>query len=294
MLTTAGPMARRTILALAAVGLVLGAPAAARVYGQSAGLPKEPFLVMWQVQKNTPDADLDLLAKYGIDYIQSFGLTQWSDAEIKTYLDRAQQRSMKVIVYLGKLMTAAPQQRLTPDARKFIDTWKSHPGVGMWHVFDEPAGHKVPKPIQEAGYRFVKEADPSHPVLITMNAANEREYREYFTEKAFDVLDVHKYVNPNIARGQIKQVELLKDFKKGRAPLMTTFRAYDAPEWKTRRKAMTDNALDEQYDFYVKKSGIRNIGFYGWALHPNKGIADDPELRTQWIAFMEKIGRGSR
>jgi hypothetical protein len=165
--------------------------------------------------------------------------------------------------------------------------------MGMWHTFDEPAGHKIPKSVQEAGYRFVKEVDAAHPVIVTMNASNEREYEDHFTEKAFDVLDVHKYVNPNIARGQMKQVELLKQHKKGRAPVMTTFRAYQGSELKTRRKAMADNTFDEQYDFYVKKSGIRNIGFYGWALHPNKGISDDPELKEQWIAFMEKIGRGA-
>jgi hypothetical protein len=169
---------------------------------------------------------------------------------------------------------------------QFILKWKDHPAIGAWHICDEPKERDISAANQVTLYQFVKEIDPLHPIMISTNVVSEKHFTKYFSDEAFDILDIHKYVNPDVSTAQRKQVQNLFKNTTKRFTVIATMRAYNAPITKQKRKKMTDTSLREQYTFYVKESGLQNIGFYGWALAPNRGIKDDPSIHSQFLELM--------
>ncbi|MBI4578964.1 MAG: hypothetical protein HY718_04625 [Planctomycetes bacterium] len=90
----------------------------------------------------------------------------WNDAAIEAfskYLDAASQRGVYVWPFLHELVDfrdPGARARLT----RFIERYRSHPGVLFWKSADEPEWGKIPvEPLREA-YELIRRADPNHPV----------------------------------------------------------------------------------------------------------------------------------
>lgn len=250
------------------------------------------IVLMWQVHHNVTDDELKFLNTLGINTIQSFQFSTWSDEQIQSYLNKAASHGMGVLGYIGKLMkydSTTGKYVHTQEAKIFVEKWKSHGAIMGWHLMDEPKEDKILKKNQEDLYKHIKNIDRDHPIMISTNVASTKEFDMYFTENAFDILDLHRYVNPNIAKAQVEEVENFFKWRKKTYPVIATFRAWNGSEFKVRRKDMVENSLMEQYNFYVKKMGINNFGFYGWALSPNRGIKDDPMIHDQFVSLMKKI-----
>ena len=46
---------------------------------------------------------------------------------------------------------------------------------------------------------------------------------------------------------------------------------------------MSPDGLKRQYDFFFKENDVTtNVGFYGWALSPNRGIKDVQDIMKQF------------
>lgn len=243
---------------------------------------------MWQVHHETSDEQLEEFREIGINTIHSFNMRVWSDSQVKKYLDRAADHGIGVIAWPGTAKRS-PGSPLgwtyeEENARKFINKWKSHPAILAWHILDEPLTRQHPKSFQKAVYRFVKNLDPVRPVMISLDAGGNYQWEEYFTEKAFDVLEIHEYPNPNVDRTQ----RVINDFLKYRTknyPVIAGMRAFNAPKWVD----IPPGTIKAQYALYKKYNLADNIAFYGWNLSPDIGLKQSPQMYNEVKAILREI-----
>lgn len=245
------------------------------------------FILMWQVQRDEPRGTFDYLRGIGVDAIQAFRLATWPKARVDAYLDAALRSKLKVIVYLGIFRIGNDTDcRYSDEGLEFLREYRKHPAVFAWHTIDEPAEHDISKPCQRALYAAVKAIDSEKPVMLSANNNTSAKFRKYFAEDAFDILEMHKYVNPGVGW---RQRRLVSSFQKHRSrdyPVIITLRAFNAPH-KPRRKPMSPGSLHEQYEFFIENSGISpHFGLYGWDLAPNRGISQIEDLKAEFESFM--------
>lgn len=247
--------------------------------------PDERLVLMWQVQKEVTDADLALMKSKGVNLVQAFPLMTWTDAEIKTYLDRMQKNNLGVIMTMVQLLkktdTGWSPEFDFEKAKAFITKWKDHPAVFAWYAFDEPSHPKkrMPAAFQEKVYNFIKGLDPKGLVFMSWNGVQSRSYSCCFSENSFDVLDIHAYVTdtPGL-RQRVGQDNFMK-YRKKSYPVIVTLRVYNGPK----KSDLGPDGISKQYDFYFKQHNTtRNIGFYGWDLFPNKGIKQVRDFERQF------------
>ena len=251
---------------------------------------QEPMVFMWQVQSDAPDGDFAYLADQGVSVVMAFRLVTWPDDVVTAYLDGADRAGLTVSAYLGLFRTGeASDCHFSPEGIDFVKRFKSHPAISMWHTIDEPAEHNVGKDCQRNLYRTVKKLDPNRPILMSTNNNTPNKYRKYFTEDAFDILEFHKYVNPEPGLKEEIMLQTFKMFRSSDYPLILTLRAFNSPH-KERRIDMVPGSLKTQYQFFIRDPGLtRHFGFYGWDLAPNKGIKAIPELKQEFEDLMKEF-----
>lgn len=243
------------------------------------------IVLMWQVPKNISDEDLQTMKSAGVTTIQSLDMTRWSDDQLSVYLDLAQKHGLKVTIYLGHILDRGDgpdDWSVGTRAESFIQRWKRHNAIAAWHTFDEPkeAKKRASKFSQGTVYKQVKALDPERPVLISTNLVSQKDYEQFFNEEAFDILDLHAYVNSSVSKRQMNLVGFFKQNRKRQYPIIVTMRAFNGPQWKD----IADSSLQEQYNYFVKDSRLTaNLGFYGWKLSPNQGISQVEQIRKQFL-----------
>jgi Glycosyl hydrolases family 2, TIM barrel domain len=103
--------------------------------------------------------------------------------KIKTFLDNAQAVGIKVLVEIYRPIVESAD---IVNIKKFIRTYKNHPAVYGWYLYDEPEVKK-PNPISPTLlkniYRAIKQEDKSKPVAIVFNDVNK-------VEPYVDALDI--------------------------------------------------------------------------------------------------------
>lgn len=260
---------------------------------EAAETPCQPIVMMWQVKKNVTDETLRRLHGAGVTVIQHFGMPSWSDAEVKRYLEKAGRHHLKVIASLWPYLERRGKNRkwtLTDRAKSFIRKWRRSNVIFAWHGFDEPKEPKkrATKSEQIAIYKAIKELDPSRPVLVSNNDVTQEQFDKFYSAKAFDIAEFHAYVNSDLGARQIKLLKLIRANWARRYPIIITIRAFNSPGW----KSLGQRSLKEQYDFFVRDSGLtRNWGYYGWNLTPSRGIADVPDLSWQFFDLSKQVRR---
>jgi len=254
-----------------------------------------PLVIMWQVPKSTSDNDMREMHDKGVNVIQHFQLTNWTDKEILAYLDRANQNRMSVLIYLGHVLgrpeTANGKWDFGSNANAFVFKWHNHPAVYGWHTFDEP---KEMKKIayakdQDEIYDKIKLVDSAHPVVVSTNLISDSDYKLFFSEKSFDILEMHAYPNGSDLQRQKDLIKSLEKHRNRKYPIWFTIRAFNGGSWVD----LTSDSLQRQFALACQIKGIEGIGFYGWKLAPNKGITDVPSIMDKFstlISVINKIG----
>jgi hypothetical protein len=255
----------------------------------------EPIVLMWQVQQSGPTGDFELLRSAGVNAVQASRMATWPEADIRAYLDGAARNGLKVFAYLGIFREGTgPDCRYSDEAARFIRAWISHPAIYAWHSLDEPGSNHITRDCQRALYRAIKALDPGRPVMLSSNNDDAGDFDRYFTEDAFDIFELHKYVNPRPDAAQERMLELLRTRRTRDYPVIITLRAYNAPH-KPARLPMTEDSLREQYRYFIEGPRLtRNFGFYGWDLSRNHGIKSDPGIRRMFDDLMEDLARDWR
>lgn len=251
----------------------------------------DPIVMMWQVAGEDPESDFKELLGLGVNTVQSFGLSRKPEEYVERYLAAAEASGMAVIPFVGDPpLNPHPICGLTEEGADFVRRHLASPAIVAWHTADEPSLRHVSRACQRQRYASVKALDPGRPVLVSTNFTKQAEYDEYFDEAAFDILDLHKYVNPHVAKSQRDLIAVFRKNRKKSYPVIMTFRAFNAPA-RPLRFDMREGDLRAQYRYFVEEAGItRNIGFYGWNLTKNLGIAQVPWMRREFETLMrEKI-----
>src|SRR5262249_32544273 len=108
------------------------------------------------------------------------------------------------------------------------------------------------------------------------------EYDGYFDERAFDILDLHKYPNPDVGPAQQRLLSVFKQNRHRKYRVIATLRAFEAPA-KATRLTMRQGTLFQQYNFFFGSDRVgEDIGFYGWRLAPNLGVAQIDWLKQEF------------
>ncbi|MBI4653427.1 MAG: hypothetical protein HY752_00270 [Nitrospirae bacterium] len=264
-------------------------------FGPSSAFSKpslnDRLVLMWQVQKDISDEDLKFLKEKGVNLVQSFNILKWTEEEIQNYLDRMGKNGMGVIMSIDKApilnRTASGWSYNYTKAAEFINRWKNHPSIFAWHICDEPssANKKIPVSLQEEIYRHIKSLDPAGQVFISWNGTVDEHYN-FFSEKAFDMLDIHAYVNDYPGHRQKNLIEIFKRHRTRIYPVLITISVHN----RQNRPKLPSDAVRQQYEFFFKQNNLtRSIGFYGWKLSPNTGIKDDSGLIRQFMDLQFKF-----
>ena len=252
----------------------------------AAPLPSR-IVLMWQVTGRDYAADMQQLAGLGVNAIQSFALVKQDPSYVSGYLDAAAKAGLGVIPFIGPSGRGEPSQcDLSPAAHDFVVRYENSPAIAAWEIVDEPKSHGISQDCQLKIHAALKSIDPNHPTMIAMNLTTQSDYDQYFNESAFEILDLHSYVNSAIDRPQRNLVDLFKKNHRGSYPTIVTLRAFNSPgadNWHD----VTAADLNSQFDFFIE-GNLRGsgVGFYGWELAPNKGIKQVPDLRAGFEQIM--------
>jgi len=239
--------------------------------------------LMWQVPADIQSQELNLMKSAGVNVIHHINAAKWTDKQLKSYLDQASMHDMRVIIYIGSLLEHRGGGWIfTSKASDFISKWKTHPALFAWHTFDEPIAddRKADKYAQEKIYREIKLIDPSTPVIVSLNLTEGSQWDDFFSEQAFDFLEIHAYVNRGIGDRQRRLIEFFSDRKTKNYPVIVSLRAFN--NWKGRDELKPDGLL-EQYRFFKNAHITNSFGYYGWRLGIFTGISQQPELMNQFI-----------
>src|SRR5688572_13254355 len=99
----------------------------------------------------------------------SGGVT-WDDAYVereRAYMDAAARSGMYTLPWLKELSAIAPgEAEKEKRLRHVLNTFKDHPGLGVWKGEDEPEWGNAPVEHLRRAYEIIREVDPNHPVWI--------------------------------------------------------------------------------------------------------------------------------
>ena len=194
-----------------------------------------------------------------------------NEATIRSYLDAAETAGMKVLLepYRAKVKKGD-----IAAVTQFVRTFKQHPAVFGWYLYDEPAVKKAVSPeTLEFLYNAIKAEDPNRPVAIVFAPSQIGKMLTY--RKAFDICMIDRY--PLFYRK--REFNNLGDFwewmqnaasvarDKKFWPVLQAFGEQEDGKPKYRRRLPT--VAEERYMFYVAvNAGADGLFFYGhhWTL----------------------------
>ncbi len=108
------------------------------------------------------------IAGAGVSFVRNYTVwrTPGVDEQLLSVgqeLDTAATHGLQVWLALAGVDTDLSQQ---PLLDRVVDTFKGHPGLGVWKGADEPALGRVPVAGCVAVYEHVRKLDPDHPIVI--------------------------------------------------------------------------------------------------------------------------------
>ena len=141
-----------------------------------------PFFVGWYDRIENIDVSSKVYPK-GMRLIMPYVAKDVKPETIRAFLDRAKQVGMKVLLEIYRPLVESEN---ISGVRNFIRTYKNHPAVYGWYLYDEPEVKKlIPlSPQLLIGlYQVIKQEDRSKPVAIVF--ADTRKISPYI-----DALDI--------------------------------------------------------------------------------------------------------
>ncbi len=158
------------------IGLVIGFLLAANPVSGSLSRQKSqkltrnkdlPFWLGWYGNMGSPDVPAKVAPK-GIDLIMPY-VGDSSKESIAIFLEAAKKAKVKVLLEIYRPLV---ESKNIPEIKKFIRTYKNHPSVCGWYLYDEPE-IKTPQPISPdlliEVYQAIKQEDKTKPVAIAFS-----------------------------------------------------------------------------------------------------------------------------
>jgi hypothetical protein len=140
-----------------------------------------PFYLGWYDFVADPTAP-GLVSSKGIDLIMPYldlspdpAMSVATKEKITLFLDAAKAAKIKVLVEIYRPLVELEN---ISGVKNFINTYKHHPSVGGWYLYDEPE-IKKPQPLSPDSlarvYRAIKAEDRSRPVALAFGETNKIE-----------------------------------------------------------------------------------------------------------------------
>lgn len=162
--------------------------------------------------------------------ILPYGVNGKSKAYITRYLDRVQEKGMKLIYCMNDIYPTATYYEQTgwegikgnsQIAEAVVNAFKSHPAMLAWYLNDERPKELMPKFIDY--YQQARTNDPTHPSFIVIYNLSEL---KYFTATT-DIMGVDRYPIPMDPITTIaKEMSIAKDAVKSHKPIIAVVQAF--------------------------------------------------------------------
>lgn len=141
---------------------------------------------------------LAALAEGGIDSfrVHSGPWTPGQEEECQQYMDWLAAHGMYAFFNLREFSVFSAKEDSTRPERlgKIIEQFKDHPALAMWKCMDEPAWSNQSIDGLAASYKFIKQADPNHPVWMAHAPRNTveilRNYCKYCDATGLDIYPI--------------------------------------------------------------------------------------------------------
>ena len=123
-----------------------------------------PFFLGWYDNINNIDVPIKVSSE-GIDLLMPY-VEKENKVKIQAFLDASKKAGVKVLVEISRPLIESEN---ISGVKDFIRTYKNHPSVYGWYLYDEPE-IKKPTPISpdllKKVYKAIKEEDKSKPVAL--------------------------------------------------------------------------------------------------------------------------------
>jgi hypothetical protein len=131
-----------------------------------------PFFFGWYGTMGNPEVAAKVAPK-GIDLLMPY-VGEASKREILAYLDAAKAARVKVLLEIYRPLVESGN---ITGVKEFIRTYKNHPAVYAWYLYDEPDYKQPPLPpsLLNDVYRAIKQEDRSKPVTTICADVNKVE-----------------------------------------------------------------------------------------------------------------------
>ena len=156
--------------------LIAGCLAHAQPVPARPGIPPDTFPIVAFSAGNPNDSNFAEVKRVGFDTVHRYRLASRAPADVKAYLDMADKHGLKVMMDVSAFVDPrhSPAKDMAPDERlealrTAIRTWKSHPALGFWYVYDEPAPKVMSPASLKQIHDTVKAETPDIPTAIAQH-----------------------------------------------------------------------------------------------------------------------------
>ncbi|HEV2293417.1 MAG TPA: hypothetical protein VGR35_06145 [Tepidisphaeraceae bacterium] len=208
------------------------------------------------------------------------GKQGWDDAWIaheKKWQDAAARAGMRCLPWLKEL--AHIEQGATEKEKRLrhvIDTFKDHPGMGVWKGDDEPEWGKTPVPQLERAFQIIREQDSNHPVwIVEAPRGTVDTLRNYSNPKTRDITGVDIYpisyppgLHSLLPNDEISLVgdhtRIMMDVAQGKMPVWLTLQIAWSGVWKEGRTLRFPTYHQQRFMAYQAIiNGARGLIWFG-------------------------------
>jgi hypothetical protein len=167
---------------------------------------------------------------------------------------------------------AAWKARVRPN----VEAWKGHPALLAWYLLDEPSSVNMPVADLRDQYRYLKELDSDHPLLIASCAASDVQYA-----RAVDIIAPDPYpIETGVPlRELVARLRPLKAIATGTPPMPQTWAVIQICQWTENRRLPSEEEM-RLLALTALSQGVTGLLFYEFQNYPDR----NPE---QW----GRIGR---
>lgn len=232
----------------------------------------KPFFPLGWFTGNDPEKteEIDAISGMGFNCVMNYGINEYHDGgsvkAIRTYLDRAGKRGVKVIYSLKDMFDGykrIPKRLGTYTGEKdmyrgAISLFKDSRAVLMWYISDERPVDWIPRIGKH--YAWARELDPDHPVWICQNRPEEIKY--YL--KVADILGVDPYPVPDKPLDYVyESMSAVNRYTKGTFPVIAVIQTHGEFQYGGKGRAPTMEEI-RAMTYLALAGGAKGIMYYSY------------------------------
>ncbi|MBO3461948.1 hypothetical protein G7B40_029820 [Aetokthonos hydrillicola Thurmond2011] len=206
-----------------------------------------PFFLGWYDNINNIDVPIKVYSQ-GIDLLMPY-VEKENKEKIQAFLDASKKTPIKILLEISRSLIESEN---ISGVKEFIRTYKDHPSVYGWYLYDEPEipSRPIASDLLKKLYKAIKEEDKSKPVALVFAYIYEIEpYSDAMDILMWDFYpctqEVAEFQWAKSYRDRLKYVASLADIKKKK--FWNVVQAYGENKYNKR----LPTKLEFRYMFYL-------------------------------------------